>query len=189
MEKFLRDSKTFSGFVFKGHYEMPISIFFIIYNHYINTGENLLDAYSKLIYLKWDRDREDFMLSYEECNIYSDYISSARKLKLFDVDKIHELKLLLKTARSNYQKHLEKIANKPRRDACSFTGNVNIKDVVFKMYGKKCLACGSEENISLDHIIPIHKKGTNTIDNLQPLCKSCNSKKGTKIIDYRKEIL
>jgi len=128
-----------------------------------------------------------FLKNVRVCNDYSNYISSARRLKLFDVDRIHELNNLLKKARKNYQNYLEIIANKPRRDACIFTANIDVKDIIYGMYGKKCLACGSEKNISLDHIVPIHKKGTNTIDNLQPLCKSCNSKKGTKVIDYRKE--
>lgn len=52
-------------------------------------------------------------------------------------------------------------------------------------YENKCLCCGSTGKLVLDHIIPLIKGGTNTIDNAQPLCKSCNSKKNVKVIDYR----
>lgn len=55
-----------------------------------------------------------------------------------------------------------------------------------KKFGNKCICCGKSNVIlTVDHIIPLVKGGMNTIDNLQPLCKSCNSKKGTKIIDFR----
>jgi 5-methylcytosine-specific restriction endonuclease McrA len=52
-------------------------------------------------------------------------------------------------------------------------------------YGNKCLCCGTTEKISLDHIIPVTKSGKHTAENVQPLCVSCNSRKGVKIIDYR----
>jgi hypothetical protein len=58
---------------------------------------------------------------------------------------------------------------------------------VHKKLGFKCLKCGSEEDIHLDHIIPDSKGGETSLDNLQPLCRKCNISKGIKIIDYRNE--
>lgn len=57
-----------------------------------------------------------------------------------------------------------------------------------KYYGNKCLCCSQiEPDIFLvpDHIIPLSKGGGNSIENIQPLCVVCNSKKHTKQTDYR----
>lgn len=54
-----------------------------------------------------------------------------------------------------------------------------------EQYGNKCLCCGEAKKLTADHVIPIVKGGTSNIDNIQPLCGSCNSRKGTSEIDFR----
>jgi 5-methylcytosine-specific restriction endonuclease McrA len=55
-------------------------------------------------------------------------------------------------------------------------------------YNFTCLRCLRREPeivLTRDHVIPISKGGLNLADNIAPLCRRCNSAKGTKIIDYR----
>lgn len=56
---------------------------------------------------------------------------------------------------------------------------------VLDLYGSACLACGSDDPPTIDHVIPISQGGSNTVDNVQPLCNSCNGRKRAKTIDYR----
>jgi 5-methylcytosine-specific restriction endonuclease McrA len=48
-----------------------------------------------------------------------------------------------------------------------------------------CLVCGTENDLTLDHVVPLISGGTHGIDNMQVLCRSHNSSKGSKTIDYR----
>jgi 5-methylcytosine-specific restriction endonuclease McrA len=55
-------------------------------------------------------------------------------------------------------------------------------------YNFKCLGCGKQEpeiKLTRDHVIPLTQGGTDAINNIQPLCARCNSKKNHKRIDYR----
>ncbi len=59
---------------------------------------------------------------------------------------------------------------------------------VFERDGNRCLKCGAEEGLSLDHIQPLAKGGDNSTENLQTLCTSCNSAKGDTTKDYRRAV-
>jgi len=41
--------------------------------------------------------------------------------------------------------------------------------------------CGADENLTVDHLIPISKGGTDDLDNLLTMCGRCNFSKGVKI--------
>jgi 5-methylcytosine-specific restriction endonuclease McrA len=55
----------------------------------------------------------------------------------------------------------------------------------------RCVRCGAFEGslwapaLSPDHVVPLSRGGTNTIENIQPLCPPCNRWKRDKSIDFR----
>ena len=59
-----------------------------------------------------------------------------------------------------------------------------LREAVFDRYGRACFFCGKTEDqlakgdLTLDHFIARAMGGPNTIDNLFPACRSCNSRKG-----------
>lgn len=56
---------------------------------------------------------------------------------------------------------------------------------LWETYGTACLACGSPDDPTLDHVVPVSAGGLNVRDNLQPLCRACNASKGAKTVDHR----
>lgn len=45
----------------------------------------------------------------------------------------------------------------------------------------ECFGCGEGDRLEADHIIPRAHGGLNSADNLQPLCRTCNRRKGARV--------
>src|SRR5271157_1460066 len=95
--------------------------------------------------------------------------------------KLH--KELAKERGRNYSKknpHVAKTVKARRRTRLTKAGGsftvFEWKDLC-KKYGNRCLCCGKRRKLTADHVIPVSKGGTSNIENIQPLCKSCNSMK------------
>lgn len=57
------------------------------------------------------------------------------------------------------------------------------KGMIYKRDENKCQYCGSTRHLTIDHVIPKSKGGSENWDNLVVACSSCNTKKGDKFLE------
>lgn len=61
------------------------------------------------------------------------------------------------------------------------------KSAYWDIERKECVSCKDKKDLSIDHIKPRSRGGSEDRANLQVLCRSCNSKKHIKTINFNKE--
>ncbi len=57
------------------------------------------------------------------------------------------------------------------------------RDLIRK--AKQCAYCHAKERLTIDHIQPLSRGGSNAKKNLQVLCEDCNVKKGSDLYDEK----
>jgi hypothetical protein len=55
-----------------------------------------------------------------------------------------------------------------------------LRMAVLRRDGYRCVVCDTDEDLMADHVIPESLGGPTTFDNLQTMCRTCNSHKGAK---------
>jgi len=60
---------------------------------------------------------------------------------------------------------------------------------IFKRDGNQCVYCGSKRDLTIDHVMPKSRGGTNEWTNLVTCCSKCNIKKGNKTPEESKMIM
>lgn len=112
-------------------------------------------------------------------------LSALRELRFITSEEHSILRTVYRLGIKRYAEFKLKLYNEPRRYAQMFIGKKNIREFIFKRDGFMCLRCGRTDKLTIDHINPIYWGGENKLSNLQTLCRSCNSWKSTKYIDFR----
>ena len=88
---------------------------------------------------------------------------------------IHQLVFHLKLVAST-----QRIRNLPKNNKPLSTRKwKNQRQLVFRVKGRECYIC-KEWADAVDHVISRKRGGGDNIENLEPICKSCNSRKGSK---------
>jgi hypothetical protein len=78
--------------------------------------------------------------------------------------------------------HMRHGENHPTRIAWDLMRS-EIGPLIYARDGYKCTYCGSKKDLSVDHIVPVSRGGSNENDNLVTACRSCNSSKGDKMLN------
>ncbi len=162
-----------------------------------SQAQRKLYAVGKLIV--WNKDKKTGFISKnpeETRRKHSEAIKGEKHWNWIDgrsKDKTYRFKEQKKWVEKNkvrkyFLEERRRAIKKKAKGSFSFEEWLELK----KKFNYTCPMCGQREPfvnqrcqfLTIDHIIPLNWGGTNYINNIQPLCLKCNSKKHTQIIFF-----
>lgn len=93
-------------------------------------------------------------------------------------------------ARVEEQEEIERYRNRERQRKLRANGGRGVTaeewQEMVDLCDNICIVPGCKGwPVTQDHVIPVSLGGLHEIENLQPICSPCNSRKGVQTIDYR----
>lgn len=96
-------------------------------------------------------------------------------LRIFSVHDWGEHQFTSDSSKERVERYRE------RRKAAGFKKqqyfNTELRAQIFAKNNGECVYCGTSENLTVDHMTPLHRGGAENISNYQPACRSCNADK------------
>ena len=165
----------------------------------INNEKTKQRAYRKQYYKKYPEKKKEEKKKYKKQhqeafkeyskNYYYSHIDEIKKSRQLQAQELKEYRRQYKQKNRDIIKQQKQQYRARKHNAPgSFTESqfAQIK-ALFNYTCPMCKKSEPEITLTRDHVIPLKKHGTNYIENIQPLCAACNSKKGTAHIDFRKK--
>lgn len=145
---------------------------------------------------KWQKQNRDKVLEYKQKHNRSERGKQQKRDWYHRHAETEKPKARIRIKSKKFQEykktynktHPEKarIAQHNRRALMRGTFSEREWKILLELCGYKCLRCNrTDVELTQDHIKPLSRGGSNTIDNIQPLCETCNKSKFTQTIDYR----
>lgn len=155
-------------------------------NYYMENKDKLL-AYQR-IYSAENKDKlSEYYKEYYQNNKNKKAVQARNYYQRTKNDRLRYISIWRKTERGRF---LKRRSDDKRKRAKSYTPKDAIVTVeqwnfIQMLFDYSCACCGKTDELTIDHILPLSKGGLDSIENIQPLCRSCNSRKNNHYIDYR----
>jgi 5-methylcytosine-specific restriction endonuclease McrA len=79
------------------------------------------------------------------------------------------------------RRSVERQARRARKRAALGSHTAEEWKALVARHRGRCIDCGKAGKMTVGHLVPLSKGGSNFIGNLKPQCGSCNSKQATKV--------
>ena len=149
-----------------------------MYLHWLKTSENQFEEFIRIysfLLQTVDFEKKKIRFRHEFIILIEPVIKGRYVFGIEDMFNEEECD----TIKSIYNK-ITIPRKKNHRRICIVSQIKTVREAVFKRDGYKCKFCGSEKDLTVDHIIPVENGGKDEFSNFQTLCKSCNSSKSFK---------